>query len=107
MIKVMYYIGTNDKDTLQRELDDISFTKVFDNVFKDYTIQNAYGRFTNKNGQVTLERTFIVTTFIDNYIEITVNKLKLLIQKNCSILKETLNQESILVEVCKPEIMFL
>lgn len=33
MIKVTYYVGTNDKNTLQRELDDISFTKVFDNVF--------------------------------------------------------------------------
>ena len=28
MIKVVYYVGTNAKDTLQRELDDISFAKV-------------------------------------------------------------------------------
>lgn len=104
MIKVTYYIGTNDKDTLQRKLDDISFTHMFDSVFKDYTLQIADGRFTNKNSQVTLEKSFIVTTFIEIY---TVAALKQHIQHNCSILKETLNQESILVEVCKPEIMFL
>ena len=104
MIKVSYYIGTNDKDTLQRELDDISFTKVFDNVFKDYTIQNAISRFTNKNSQVTLENSFIVTTFIEVH---SGEELKQLALRNCSILKETLNQESILVEIYKPEIMFL
>lgn len=102
MIKVVYYVGTNDKDTLQRELDDISFTKVFDNVFKDYTLQKAQGRFTNKNGQVTLENTFIVTTFND-ITELNAG----IIKTNCNILKETLNQESILVEVTKPEAMFL
>lgn len=104
MIKVTYYVGTNDKNTLQRELDDISFTKVFDNVFKDYTFQKAQGRFTNRNGQVTLEQTFIVTTCINECEEVT---LRQHIQRNCNILKETLNQECILVEICKPEIMFL
>lgn len=104
MIKVTYYVGTNDKDTLQRELDDISFAKVFDNVFQDYTLQKAQGRFTNKNNQVTLENTFIVTTFIKVG---TVEMLKQHVQRNCNILKETLNQESILVEICRPEIMFL
>ena len=49
MIKVIYYVGTNDKDTLQRELDDISFTHMFDSIFKDYTLQVANDRFTNKN----------------------------------------------------------
>lgn len=98
-MKVTYYIGTNDKDTLQRELDDISFTKVFDNVFKDYTLQKAQGRFTNKNGQVTLENTFIVTTFIDIVYRDE-------IKKNCNILKETLNQESILVEMTESGAIF-
>ena len=102
MIKTTYYIGTNDKDTLQRELDDISFTKVFDNVFKDYTLQKAQGRFTNKNGRVTLEQTFIVTTF-NEITEIDMH----IIKQNCNILKDTLNQESILVEITKPGAMFL
>ena len=106
MIKTTYYIGTNDKNTLQRELDDISFIKVFDNVFKDYTLQKAQGRFTNKNGQVTFEQTFIVTTFIDDCTEATLKTLKQ-IQENCDILKEKLNQEIILVEITKPEVMFL
>ena len=103
MIKVTYYVGMNDKNTLQRELDDISFTHMFDSVFKDYTLQVANGRFTNKNNQVTLEKTFIITTFIDNNGEMETRKL---IQNNCNILKETLNQESILVEVTKPEVIF-
>ena len=106
MIKVTYYVRTNDKDTLQRELDGISFTRVFNNIFKDYTIQTADGRFTNKNGQVTLEKSFIVTTFINDYEEITENKLKQLIQGNCKALKEALNQESILVEVTEPGVLF-
>ena len=102
MIKTTYYIGTNDKNTLQRELDDISFTKVFDNVFKDYTLQKAQGRFTNKNGQVTLEQTFIVTTF-NEITEIDMD----IIEQNCNILKETLNQECILVENSYPDCYFI
>ena len=103
MIKVAYYVGMNDKNSLKQELDAISFTKVFDNVFKDYTLQKAQGRFTNKNGQVTLENTLIVITIIDSCEE---KQLWKLIETNCNILKETLNQESILVEVAKPGVIF-
>lgn len=104
MIKVIYYVGTNDKDTLKPKLCKSDFVKLFDKVFKDYTLTEAIGRFTNINGVITEELSLIVTTFIQ--VD-TVEALKQLVQRNCSILKETLNQESILVEICKPEVMFL
>lgn len=104
MIKVSYYIGMNDKDTLKQEFAKSNFIFEFDKIFRDYTIYEAQGRFTNRLGEVTFERSLIVTTFID---ECTDETLRQHIQHNCSILKDKLNQESILVEVSKPEVMFL
>lgn len=105
MIKVTYYIGTCDKDTCKKELLDRDFYKVFDKLFGGYTLQRAQGIYTMQNsGAVVKEDTFIVTTFIKVR---TVEELRQHIQRNCSILKEKLNQESILVEICKPEVMFL
>lgn len=104
MIKVTYYIGTNDKDTLKPELCKRDFIKVFDEIFKDYTLVEGVGRFTNKNNITTEELSLIVTTFIDVH---TVATLKQHVQHNCSILKEKLNQELILVEVVEPEVIFL
>ena len=55
-------------------------------------------------GTVVRENTFILTTFIEVH---TVEELRLHVQHNCSILKDKLNQESILIEVSKPEVIFL
>lgn len=104
MIKVTYYVGTNDKDTLRPELCRRDFIKLFDEIFKDYTLVEAIGRFTNRRNETTNVLSLIVTTFIDVH---KVEVLKQHVQHNCSILKDKLNQESILVEVTKPEIMFL
>lgn len=104
MIKVSYYIGMNDKNTLKQELAKIDFILEFDKIFRDYTVYEVQGRFTNKLGEVTFERSLIVTTFIDNCTETI---LRQHVQHNCSILKDKLNQESILVEVTRPEVMFL
>ena len=104
MIKVTYYVGMNDKDTLRQELAKFDFVIAFDEVFRDYTLQEAQGRFVNRLGETTFERSLVVTTFIDDCTEAT---LKWHIAHNCSILKEKLNQESILVEVTKPEVMFI
>ena len=104
MIKVTYYIGMNDKNTLKQELAKCDFITEFDKVFRDYTVYEAQGRFTNRLGEITFERTLIVTTFIDECTEAT---LRQHVQHNCSILKNKLNQESILVEVTRPEVMFL
>ena len=104
MIKVTYYVGTNDKDTLRPKLYKKDFIKVFDELFKDYTLVEGVGRFTNKNNKITEELSLIVTVFINNCTEKTLSQH---VQYNCSILKDRLNQESILVEVTKPEVMFL
>lgn len=104
MIKVTYYVGTNDKDTLKPELCKKDFIKVFDELFKDYTLVEAIARFTNRNGETTEELSLIVTTLIDECTEVTLRQQA---QYNCSILKDKLNQECILVEVTKPEVMFL
>jgi hypothetical protein len=104
MIKITYYVGTNDKDTLKPELFKRDFIKVFDELFKDYTLIEAIGKFTNKNNKTTEELSLVVTTFIEVYNKVV---LRQHIQHNCSILKERLNQESILVEMVKPEIMFI
>lgn len=104
MIKVTYYIGMNDKDTLKPELCKRDFIKLFDVLFGDYTLVESVGRFTNKNNQTTEELSLIVTTFIDECTEATLRQHA---QHNCSILKDKLSQESILVEITKPEVMFL
>lgn len=105
MIKVIYYIGTYDKDTCEKEMSDTEIINVFDDLFQNYTLQYSNGAYTmQETKEIVKEQTFIVTTFIEAH---TVEELKQYIQHKCSILKETLNQESILVEICKPEIMFL
>ena len=105
MIKVTYYVGTCDKDTCKKELLDKDFYKVFDELFTDYTLQKAQGVYTMRDsGIVVKEDTFIVTSFINNCTEETLSEH---IQYNSNILKDRLNQESILVEVTKPEVMFL
>lgn len=103
MIKVTYYVGTNDKNTLKPKLCKSDFVKLFDELFKDYTLTEDIGRFTNRCGIITEELSLIITTFVDDCEEVQLRKL---IQENCNILKLTLNQESILVEVVKPEVMF-
>ena len=104
MIKVTYYVGMNDKNTLKQELAKIDFILEFDKIFRDYTIYEAQGRFTNRLSEVTFERSLIVTTFIDDCTEAT---LRQHVQYNCSILKDKLNQEAILVEITRPDVMFL
>lgn len=107
MIKVVYYIGTNDKDTLRPELCKKDFIKVFDELFKDYTLVEAIGRFTNKNNETTEELSLVVTTLVNEDDIETTNRLKIKILNNVETMKDRLNQESILVEVTKPEVMFL
>lgn len=106
MIKVTYYVGTCDKDSCKKELLDRDFYKVFDELFGDYTLQKSKGVYTMRDsGTVVKEETFIVTTFVEENNIKAVNDLK--IYNNVETLKDRLNQELILVEICKPEIMFL
>lgn len=104
MIKVTYYVGMNDKDTLKQEFAKSDFITEFDKIFRDYTVFESQGRFTNRLGETTFERSLIVTTFIDDCTDLILNQA---IRYNCDTLKDKLNQESIFVEITKPEIMFL
>jgi hypothetical protein len=93
MYRITYYIGCNDKDTLKQELLDAKIIRVIDNLFEDYTISKAYGRFTNKDGVKTFEKSFVVTIITDCNCDID----DVCIYNNCFVLKSELNQESILV----------
>lgn len=93
MYKITYYIGCNDKDTLKQELPDEFFISVFDSLFDNYTLTQAQGRFTNKDGVKTFEKSFVVTIITDYNCDID----DVYIDNNCFVLKSTLNQESILV----------
>lgn len=94
MYRITYYIGCNDKDTLKQELPDEFFISVFDSWFDNYTLTQAQGRFTNKDGVKTFEKSFVVTFLLDIKDKETSKEW---IENNCMYLKRRLNQESILV----------
>ena len=94
MYKITYYIGCNDKDTLKQELSDTQIISVIDSVFKDYTLSQTQGRFTNKDGVKTFEKSFVVTLI---EYENSVDVRDQFINSTARILRQKLNQESILV----------
>ena len=94
MIKINYYVGCNDKDTLKQKLADDYFITVFSLCFNNFTITEATGKFVNKKGYTTTEKTFIITLLLNDDDRETSEKY---IEVNCHYLKHKLNQESILV----------
>lgn len=93
MYKITYYIGCNDKDTLKQELSDEFFISVLDSVFDNYTLSQTQGRFTNKDGVTTFEKSFVVTLITDKSSSLS----DIVVKNTCKYLKSVLNQESILV----------
>lgn len=93
MYKITYYIGCNDKDTLKQELPDTQIISVIDSVFDNYTLSQALGRFTNKDGVKTFEKGFVVTLITDDEYERNIFN----VAEKVELLKNNLNQESILV----------
>lgn len=94
MIKVNYYIGCNDKDTLKQKLSDDCFMMVFNTCFDNFTVTQSTGKFINEKGLSTTEKTFIITLIVED----SSNKVKEhYISDTCRYLKARLNQESILV----------
>lgn len=96
MQKLIFYIGTNDKDTYKKELDDKTFLAVIDTCFDNYTLEIVTGVYTMQDGSEKriIEKTFKVTVFnADEYW----NTSKL--NNVCKFLKNMLNQESIMVEI--------
>lgn len=94
MIKINYYIGCNDKDTLKQEKPNNYFMTIFNACFDNFTVTEATGKFVNKKGFMTTEKTFIITLIVED----NSNKVKEhYISDTCRYLKAKLNQESILV----------
>lgn len=94
MIKINYYVGCNDKDTLKQELSVNYILSMIDCCFDNYTVTEATGKFTNEKKLTTTEKTFIITLIVDDNSNELQEKY---IKYNCSFLKTQLNQESILV----------
>ena len=93
MFKITYYIGCNDKDTLKQELPDEFFISTLDSLFENYTLSQTQGRFTNKDGVKTFEKSFVVTIITDDNYELNLFN----VAEKVEVLKSKLNQESILV----------
>ena len=45
MIKINYYVGCNDKDTLKQEKPDSYFMTIFNICFDNYTITQTTGKY--------------------------------------------------------------
>lgn len=90
MKRYQFYIGTADKDKLEKIKPDKEFITCFDMLFGDYTLQEARGRYTMQELNTVIEEKSFIVTVIDDYTD---ECLKWIV----SNLKEQLNQESILV----------
>lgn len=99
MKKITFYIGLQDKDTKAELIKYDEACKIIANRLDMFTIQKAQGCYQYDDSSLCFENTLIVTVFenySDAYIKVLVNNFKL-----------DFNQESILVEITKPEVMFL
>lgn len=94
MLKAVFYIGTADKKELKQVKSDAEFLGVFDYLFKEYTLQEAQGRYTMRDTkEVVTEKTFIVTVYTDAPLFNVHSKVE--------YLKTMLNQESIGLELTR------
>lgn len=85
-----FYVGTVDKDKLEQIKSDGEFIACFDFWFKNYTLQEARGRYTMQELNTVIEEKSFIVTVITEYAE---ELLKWIV----SNLKQQLNQETILV----------
>ena len=88
-----FYIGLNDKDTKKQEISSEKALEIIENVFDTFseygaTIYDCKGLYKHTNGYKVRENT--IGAF-------TIDLDRETIKQICKVLKETLNQESILV----------
>ena len=103
MTKYTLNIGLNDKDSITQEISEIeSCSRIIESLNESliggYTIYNAQGFYTHKNGIQANEKTIIVEI---------VNEKKEKILKACNSIKKKLNQESILIQEQNIKSMFI
>ena len=94
MIKHILYIGLNDKDSKQQEIETLTAFKIVLNTVKAYydggTIKECKGFYKHESGAVTIETTLEVSILFAEE-----NKTLALVQD----LKQLLNQESIALQI--------
>lgn len=102
MIKTTFYIGLNDKDTKKQELTIIDAYKIVSNVFYTMTdgatIQECKGIYKHEDGTIVIENT--LSAFC---LDIDDSKIKQI----AKVLKQVLNQESILIEQIESNSQFI
>lgn len=100
--KYILNVGLNDKDTKQQKIDSIEAYKVVENLLLNngisgYTIYQGLGLYKHDNGEITRENTLIIELmFVSNDV----------VDKIIELLKQVLNQESILKQVQEITISF-
>lgn len=100
--KYILNVGLNDKDTKQQKIDSIEAYKMVENILLNngisgYTIYQGLGLYKHDSGEITRENTLIIELMFVN--DIVVNKI-------IELLKQVLNQESILKQVQEITISF-
>lgn len=102
MKKVIMYVGLNDKDTKQQEIQTIDVYKILTNIFVEKTggatINENTGIYTHDNGTIVIEKTLTCIVFTDD-IET--------VKAAAEAIKTALNQESVIIEVMESNSMFL
>ena len=93
MTKHTIFLGLNDKDTKQQEIDTISCYKLAQRIMSNngisaYTLSEANGVYTHDDGTITIEKTL-------QFIILGQNKQ--VINDIITDLKTTFNQESVLL----------
>lgn len=102
MLQVTFFIGLNDKVTKKQEISTLDAFKIVENIFNTFTdgatIRECRGIYKHENGEHVIENTLECFTF-----EIDDEKIKEIV----SLLKDVLNQESILVRKEEVDTIFM
>ena len=102
MMKYTLYIGLNDKDTKQQNINTLDASKIVQNVLTEKTgggtISSATGVYKHDDGTVIIENTLRV--------EIVAAALEA-VREAINIIKTALNQESIILQTERVESVFI
>lgn len=102
MTKYTLYIGLNDKDTKQQQIDTMEASKIVQNVLTDTTgggtIFSATGVYRHDNGAIVIENTLRV-----ELVAVAMEAVRGAVD----IIKAALNQESIILQTENVQSMFI
>lgn len=88
LLKYTLYIGLNDKDTKQQEINTIDCYKIISKLFESCTISECTGIYKHDDGTCVIEKSLRV--------EIIDFKRNININEKIDLIKNFLNQESII-----------